>query len=103
MAEEEASAPSKVKSAPKAGSSKKKVDKPLGPGVGGGVAAYSILDPLGLRRSDDPEQQVSELSATGVEQMLEAMELVQQKTDNEAMGAKVSCLHDKANGSGRTD
>jgi hypothetical protein len=80
--------PIKSKAAPKAGAKKKPVDKPLGPSVGGGVAAYSLSDPLGLRKADGDEG-VKELSATGIEDMLEALELVNQKTDKDAMGAKV--------------
>lgn len=93
LAAEEASLPSKPKSAPKAGSSKKKADSGiLAPAAGKGVASFSTNDPLGLRGSGlDGEDAVPELSAQGIEGMLEAMEIVNQKTDKEALGAKVSC------------
>lgn len=95
LAAEEASLPSKPKSAPKAGSSKKKVDSGiLAPAAGKGIASFTTNDPLGLRGSglgDDPGEAAPELSARGVEEMLEALEVVNQRTDKQAMGAKV-CL-----------
>lgn len=95
LAAEEASLPSKSKSAPKAGTKKKAADKPLGPGVGGGVAAYSVADPLGLRRAKGADGEpvlVDELSATGIEDMLEALEVVHQRTDKETLGAKAGLI-----------
>lgn len=58
------------------------------------MAMFNLDDPLNLRKArgeegGDPE---GELSATGLDQMLEAMELINQKTDNEALGAKVSAI-----------
>lgn len=89
LAAEEAAAPAKTKAAPKAGGKKKAAaDKPTG---GILASSFSVNDPLGLRKEPGAEDQpVAELSATGVEDMLEAMELVNQKTDKDAMGAKVS-------------
>jgi hypothetical protein len=84
LAAEEAALPSKPKAAPKAGSKKKEtpVAKP------GGLNNFSINDPLNLRSGRD-EEPVEEFGATGVEGMLEALEVVNQKTDKQAMGAKV--------------
>jgi hypothetical protein len=89
LAAEEAAAPAKAKAAPKAGGKKKAAaDKPSGGIV---ASSFSINDPLGLRKDPGAEDQpVAEVSATGVEDMLEALELVNQKTDKDAMGAKVS-------------
>jgi hypothetical protein len=53
-----------------------------------GIAGYTTNDPLGLRRGAD-EEEVVELSATGIDGMLEALELVNQKTDKQTMGTKV--------------
>lgn len=90
LAQEEATTSTK-KSAPKAGS-KKKDTKPL---PQGGILAgsFSTNDPLGLRKGvgeDGEEVKVTELSAMGVEDMLEALEVVNQKTDKDTLGAKVS-------------
>jgi len=92
LAAEEAALPSKPKAAPKAGSKKKEtpVAKP------GGLNNFSINDPLNLRSGRD-EEPVEEFGATGVEGMLEALEVANQKTDKQAMGAKV-CLTDPDRG-----
>jgi hypothetical protein len=89
LAAEEASQPTK-KAAPKAGAKKKPAAASLGPLPGKGAANLDFTnnDPLGLRRSDGAEP-TPELSATGIDGMLEALELVNQKTDKETMGAKV--------------
>jgi hypothetical protein len=97
LAAEEAALPSKPKAAPKAGSStKKKPDSGiLAPAAGKGIASFTTNDPLGLRGSglgNDPGEDVPELSARGVEDMLEALELVNQRTDKDALGAKVGLL-----------
>ncbi|ORX40961.1 hypothetical protein BD324DRAFT_612691 [Kockovaella imperatae] len=95
LAAEEASMPSKPKAAPKAGAKKKPTtDKPL-LAPGGGIANYSVNDPLGLRRSNADqagEGSTTALSATGVEDMLEALELANQKTDKDTMGAKAGLI-----------
>jgi len=87
LAAEEAALPSKPKSAPKAGS-KKKVDPAARP-VGGGIASFNLDDPLNLRSGRDEAVPVEELSATGIEGMLEALEVANQRTDKQSMGAKV--------------
>ena len=93
LAAEEAALPTK-KVAPKAGQ-KKKEQKQLAPG---GIisGSFSTGDPLGLGRAkgaDGQDEPVTELSATGIDGMLEALELVNQKTDKDTIGAKVSWLH----------
>lgn len=91
LASEEASLPSKAKSAPKAGAAKKKpVDKLVATGTG--VAGFSVNDPLNLRKTKGPDgepEEVKELSAKGIDEMLEALELVNQKTDKATVGSKV--------------
>jgi hypothetical protein len=52
------------------------------------VAAFRTDDPLGLRRTED--RLVPEISAVGIEDMLEALEVVNEKTTDSAMGTKVS-------------
>ena len=49
-----------------------------------------MSDPLGLRKPKGGEdEEVAELSATGLEAMMEAMEVVNAKTDKQSMGTKV--------------
>ena len=91
LASEESSLPSKPKAAPKAGAKKKPPADTLKP-TGAGLAGYALDDPMGLRKAkgaDGEVEEVDELSATGLDGMLEAMEVVNQRTDREAMGAKV--------------
>lgn len=94
LAAEEASGPSKVKSAPKAGSKKKAPITGLDAGPrappGQGIANFSVNDPLNLRTGRDEDTPIEELSATGIDAMMEALEVANQKTDKQAMGAKVS-------------
>lgn len=91
LASEEASLPSKAKSAPKAGAAKKKpADKLVATGTG--VAGFSVNDPLNLRKTKGPDgepEEIKELSAKGIDEMLEALELVNQKTDKATVGSKV--------------
>ena len=69
----------------------------------GGIIAssFSTGDDLGVRRAKGPDgepEKVTELSATGIEGMIEALELVNQKTDKDAVGAKVSLALVRAGG-----
>lgn len=86
LAAEEASLPTK-KAAPKAGQKKK-------PAAGGfaktnaGVSAFRTDDPQGLRR--DPDREVQSLTAVGVDEMLEALEIVNEKTDKSSQGTKAA-------------
>lgn len=84
LAAEEASLPSKVKAAPKA--------KGKGSAVktNAGVAAYRTDDTLGVRR--DADRVVPELSAVGIEDMLEALEVVNERTDDQALGAQAGAI-----------
>jgi hypothetical protein len=89
LAAEEASTSTK-KAAPKAGQKKK--EKTLPPG-GIIASSFSTHDPLGLRTAkgaDGEPEKVPELTATGIEEMLEVMDLINEKTTKEAVGAKVS-------------
>ncbi|KAL1412652.1 hypothetical protein Q8F55_000399 [Vanrija albida] len=85
LAAEEAAAPTK-KAAPKAGAKKKDAFVKSS----GIAAAFKTDDPLGLRRDD--ERAVPELSAVGVDEMLEALELANAKTDADAVGAKAGLI-----------
>jgi hypothetical protein len=51
-----------------------------------------VEDPLNLRSGRDEDKPVEELSATGIEGMLEALEVANQKTDKQTLGAKVCRL-----------
>ncbi|KAK8850586.1 hypothetical protein IAR55_004505 [Kwoniella newhampshirensis] len=96
LAAEEASLPTKAKSAPKAGAKKKPASDKLTP-TGTGVAGYGLNDPLGLRKAKGPDgedEEVVELSAKGIDEMLEALEIVNQKTDKAALGAKAGLVVD---------
>ncbi|KAI0738001.1 hypothetical protein C8Q80DRAFT_1209649 [Daedaleopsis nitida] len=91
LAEEESSAPVKVKAAPKAGAKKatpaKKDVKPAGPGAiaaGGGVAAVSA-------EPDDGRPKVVEaFSATGIDNALDLLEVVNAKMDKASIGSKAA-------------
>lgn len=91
LAEEEASLPSKPKVAKKAGEKKKKVEpRPAGPGAiaaGGGIAAPNTDD----NAAQTPAEAAAEsYSATGIDQMLDALELVNARTDKASLGSKAS-------------
>ncbi|WVQ95574.1 hypothetical protein IAU59_002671 [Kwoniella sp. CBS 9459] len=95
LAAEEASLPSKAKAALKAGSSsaKKKNNGDTLVKTGAGIAGFGLNDPTGIRRAkgaDGEPEEITELSAKGIDEMLEAMEIVNQKTDKAAMGAKAA-------------
>ncbi|KAF9453696.1 DUF1014-domain-containing protein [Macrolepiota fuliginosa MF-IS2] len=90
LAEEENSAPAKVKSAPKAGQKKKaQPPKPAGPGAiaaGGGLAAVSGGSDKG--KEAEPES----FSATGIDNALELMEVVTAKMDKASLGQQAAGL-----------
>ncbi|EJT48260.1 hypothetical protein A1Q1_02728 [Trichosporon asahii var. asahii CBS 2479] len=88
LAAEEASMPTK-KAAPKAGQKKKPSSSAGGfAKTNAGVSAFRTDDPQGLRR--DPEREVQSLSAVGVDEMLEALEIVNEKTDKSSQGTKAA-------------
>ncbi|WVR08651.1 hypothetical protein IAU60_005709 [Kwoniella sp. DSM 27419] len=92
LAAEEASLPSKAKAAPKAGAKKKPPTNDFIK-TGAGVAGYGLNDPMGHRKAKDEFGQLempAEYSAKGIDEMLEAMELVNAKTDKAAMGSKAA-------------
>lgn len=84
LAEEEASLPSKPK--PKTGP-KKKAPRPAGPDS---LASSSKVPGLGDDKPKFEEKEAPvEFGATGIDQMLEALEVVNSKSDKDALGAKV--------------
>ncbi|KLT44351.1 DUF1014-domain-containing protein [Cutaneotrichosporon oleaginosum] len=85
LAEEEANAPVKKK-APTAKDKKAAAEAKLKAQTASIAAVFRTDDPAGLRRDED--RKVDELSATGIEGMLEALEVVNAKTSDQAMGAK---------------
>ena len=83
LAEEEASVPSKAKTAPKAGA-KKSTQKPAGPGA---IAAGA-----GLEAADDkaPQEEVESYAATGIDNALDLLEAVNAKTDKASVGQQAA-------------
>lgn len=89
--------PSKPKGgAKKAGmgaAKKKEPIRPAGPGAiaaGGGLGGISLDDEKKSGKNTPEEAAEVHLAATGIDSMLEALELVNARTDKEALGAKVS-------------
>lgn len=85
LAEEEADVPVKVKSSPKA---KKYTPKPAGPGAiaaGGG---------LGTEAADDkaPQAEVESYAATGIDNALDLLDVVNAKTDKASVGQQAANL-----------
>lgn len=88
LAQEEASAPSKAKAAPKAGTKKaaaKVAPKPAGPGA---IAAGGGLDPstADVPKAEEPET----FSATGLDNALDLLEVVTAKTDKASVGQRAA-------------
>jgi len=86
LAEEEAKAPVKVKAAPKAGAKKAADKKPAGPGAiaaGGGIADEP---------KDEPPKEAESYSATGIENMLDLLEVVNAKSDKASVGQQAAGL-----------
>ncbi|KAI0696578.1 hypothetical protein C8T65DRAFT_663561 [Cerioporus squamosus] len=91
LAEEEASAPSKPKAAPKAGAKKttaaKKDVKPAGPGAiaaGGGLGAVSDAP------GDEAPKEVESFTATGIDNAIDLLEVVTAKMDKASIGSKAA-------------
>ncbi|KAK7438387.1 hypothetical protein VKT23_018001 [Stygiomarasmius scandens] len=94
LAEEEASAPAKVKAAPKAGSkaggkqAQAKNEKPAGPGAiaaGGGLGAVDD----GKEDGED-RKEVESYSATGIDNALDLLEVVTAKMDKASVGQQAA-------------
>ncbi|KAF7359118.1 DUF1014-domain-containing protein [Mycena sanguinolenta] len=88
LAEEEASAPAKVKAAPKA---VKKAQKPAGPGAiaaGGGLAAVAASETQSDKgmSMEEPES----FSATGIDNALDLLEVVTAKMDKASVGQQAA-------------
>ncbi len=102
LAAEEASLPSKPKpqvtgaaakkkAAPTQKAKEKESIRPAGPGAlaaGGGLASVDVN-----KEEDKDEEGTVHLAATGLDNMLEALELVHAKTDKSSLGSKV-CDHE---------
>ncbi|KAI0657193.1 hypothetical protein C8Q70DRAFT_1005988 [Cubamyces menziesii] len=91
LAEEEASAPSKVKAAPKAGAKKApaKAVKPAGPGAiaaGGGLGAVSTSEDSGK------PGEVESFAATGIDNAIDLLEVVTAKMDKASVGSQAANL-----------
>ncbi|KAG9121407.1 hypothetical protein FRC07_002660 [Ceratobasidium sp. 392] len=90
LAEEEAAAPSKPKVAPKAGKGKAKPPppKPAGPGAiaaGGGLASVETPKP-----EKGEEELVESFAATGIDNALDLLEVVNAKTDKASVGQQAA-------------
>jgi beta-glucosidase-like glycosyl hydrolase len=97
---EEESLPSKPKATAKkagTGAAKKKESiRPAGPGAiaaGGGIGGIPLDDEKKSGKNTPEETPEVHLAATGIDSMLEALELVNARTDKEALGAKVSSAY----------
>ncbi|KIJ31805.1 hypothetical protein M422DRAFT_266418 [Sphaerobolus stellatus SS14] len=89
LAEEEAAAPAKVKAAPKAGA-KKKAPVPAGPGAiaaGGGLASV-------VAKKEEPEEEgkVESFQATGIDDALDLLSIVNAKADKASVGQQAAGL-----------
>ncbi|KAF7972983.1 hypothetical protein HWV62_10625 [Athelia sp. TMB] len=97
LAEEEASAPAKVKAPPKAGAKKGKDkgkdydSKPAGPGAiaAGGVASGGSGGGEGMAEF---EKEIESYSATGLDNAIDLMEVVTAKTDKASVGQAAAGL-----------
>jgi hypothetical protein len=110
LAAEEASLPSKPKPqvtgaatkkkaapAPSKKAKEKESARPAGPGalaagggLGGNLDGVSNASTNGL--DDDTDKETVHLAATGIDNMLEALELVNAKTDKSSVGAKAGMV-----------
>ncbi|KAG8700157.1 hypothetical protein FRC09_006136 [Ceratobasidium sp. 395] len=91
LAEEEAVASSKPKPAPKAGKGKAKPPppKPAGPGAiaaGGGLASVDTPEPV----KQVEEELVESFAATGIDDALDLLEVVNAKTDKASVGQQAA-------------
>jgi hypothetical protein len=95
LAEEESSAPAKVKAAPKA---VKKTQKPAGPGAiaaGGGLGAGAVSEApedKGKAKEEPPNAEPESYSATGIDNALDLLEVVTAKMDKASVGQQAAGL-----------
>ncbi|KAJ9105108.1 hypothetical protein QFC20_004395 [Naganishia adeliensis] len=96
---EEESLPSKpkatVKKAGTGAAKKKEPIRPAGPGAlaaGGGLASVPLDEAKTSGKNTPEEVEAVHLAATGIDQMLEALELVNARTDKDALGAKAGLI-----------
>ncbi|EIN07951.1 DUF1014-domain-containing protein [Punctularia strigosozonata HHB-11173 SS5] len=82
LAEEEASAPSKPKAAPKAGA-KKAAPKPAGPGAIAAGGGLGVAEP---KAKEEPEV----LAATGIDNAIDLLEVVTAKMDKASVGSQAA-------------
>ena len=91
LAEEEASAPSKAKAAPKVGAKKagpaKKDIKPAGPGA---IAAGGGLGAISAAPSEEAPKEVESYSATGIDNAIDLLEVVNAKMDKASIGSRAA-------------
>jgi hypothetical protein len=81
-------AAAKKKAVPTKKEKEKESIRPAGPGAlaaGGGLASVDVVN----KEEDQEEEGTVHLAATGLDNMLEALELVNAKTDKSSLGAKV--------------
>ncbi|KAF9653866.1 hypothetical protein BDM02DRAFT_3106995, partial [Thelephora ganbajun] len=86
LAEEEASIPSK-KTTPNKTGNKKKDAKPAGPGA---LSAGGDLDAVNVKETSDEPQEVESYSATGIDNALDLLEVVNAKTDKASVGQQAA-------------
>ncbi|KAF9808547.1 hypothetical protein IEO21_07839 [Rhodonia placenta] len=91
LAEEEASAPSKPKPAPKAGAKKAaaKNAKPAGPGA---IAAGGGLGSESPKEKEERPEEPQEFAATGIDNAIDLLEVVTAKMDKASVGTQAAGL-----------
>jgi len=88
LAEEETTAPSKVKNSPKAGA--KKVTKAATPAGPGAIAAGGGLGKEPEKSNGAPPEIVESYAATGIDNALDLLEVVTAKTDKASVGQQAA-------------
>ncbi|KAJ3511855.1 hypothetical protein NMY22_g15513 [Coprinellus aureogranulatus] len=88
LAEEEASAPAKVKAAPKAGGSKGK--QPVKPARPGAIAAGGGLGGSSSKAGSEKGEEVESFHATGIDNALDLLEVVTAKMDKASVGQQAA-------------
>ena len=86
LAEEEATASSK-KTSPNKGGNKKKDTKPAGPGA---LSAGDVLDTVSPKETSEEAPEVESFSATGIDNALDLLEVVNAKTDKASVGQQAA-------------
>ena len=103
LAEEESAAPSKVKTAPKAGAKKTatKDPRPAGPGAIAAGGGLGPVDTTGSGKATQQEDLVESFAASNIDDALELMEVINAKSDKASVGQQAAGVekHPEVSGS----